>query len=296
MRDRRAGKPEKRRVLILVNHDVVIYNFRLELVERLLEDSYEVHISSPYGERIEDLERIGAHYHRIEFDRHGMSPLEDGRILLTYLRLIATLSPRIVLGYTIKPNLYGAVAARFFGVPFVANITGLGTALEKDGFRKYLVIAMYKLAFLRIRRVFFQNLENERFFRKYRIAVHAHALLPGSGVNLSRFPEAPYPVCGDGKTGEPVLFAFISRIMKEKGIEQFLRMARAIHRHYPQTEFHVYGFCEAEYEGALAEWGEKQVVRYHGMVRDVAAVMSEAHCIVHPTYYPEGISNVLLEA
>lgn len=278
------------RVLFLVNHDVVIYNFRLELVERLLEENYEVHISSPYGERIEDLKRIGCHYHEIQMERHGMNPVSEYKLLQTYKKLLHEIEPDMILGYTIKPNIYGALAAQSKNIPFVANITGLGTAVENPGLIQKIMIILYKIAFRKIQRVFFQNEENKAFFVKHNIAVDKHDLLPGSGVNLERFSIKEYP------SDEVIRFAFISRIMKEKGIDQYLDAAKAIRNKYPNTEFHICGFCEEEYEGRLKEYHEKGIVIYNGMIRDVSSFLENIHCVVHPTYYPEGISNVLLEA
>ena len=280
----------KKRVLFLVNHDVVIYNFRLELVERLLNDGYEVHISSPYGERIDDLKDLGVIYHEIAMERHGMNPVHEAKLLLTYRKLIFEVEPDIILGYTIKPNIYVAMAAAEKHVPFVANITGLGTSVENPGMSQKLIIELYKVAFKHVQRVFFQNTENQQFFIDHNIAVDKHGLLPGSGVNLSRFTVTDYP------SDDVVKFAFISRIMKEKGIDQYLDAAKEIKKKYPNTEFHVCGFCEAEYEGKLNEYNEDGTVIYHGMIRDVAGFMSGMNCIIHPTYYPEGLSNVLLES
>lgn len=279
-----------KKILFLVNHDIVIYNFRLELVERLLAEGYEVHISSPYGERIEDLKALGAHYHEITIDRHGMNPKSEVKILHAYNALLKEIKPDIVLGFTIKPNIYGALAAQKVGVPFVANITGLGTAVENGGVKQKIFVGLYKIAFRKIQRVFFQNEENRQFFIDHNIAVDKQAMLPGSGVNLERFCVSEYP------NDTTVKFLFISRIMKEKGIEQYLDAAKVIKRKYPNTEFHICGFCEAEYEGELDELNMDGTVIYHGMIRDVAEFLKDMHCIVHPTYYPEGISNVLLEA
>lgn len=283
-------------VLILVNHDVVIYNFRLELVERLLEEGYEVHISSPYGERIETLISLGIIYHEIIIDRHGMHIVAEYLVLKEYKRLIKEICPVIVLGFTIKPNIYGAMAARSAGIFFAANITGLGMAVENGGWRQKAAVLLYKAAFTRVQRVFFQNEENMQFFIEHEIAIGRHALLPGSGVNLERFPVTSLPACGNGKQGAPVRFVFISRIMNEKGINQYLEAAERVKKSYPNTEFHICGFREAEYEGRLDELCADGVVDYHGMIRDVAGMISSMHCIVHPTYYPEGLSNVLLEA
>ncbi len=291
-----SGETAKPAVLILVNHDLVVYNFRLELVERLLEEGYEVHISSPYGERIDALKALGIRYHEISMERHGMNPIAEIRILKEYFRLMHTVKPLAVLGYTIKPNIYGAFTAKFVHVPFIANITGLGTAMGNGGISQRVMAMLYRAAFTKVRRVFFQNQEDEKVFSAYQIANDRHSLLPGSGVNLQRYPVTTLPECGDGKTGSPVQFAFISRIMKEKGIEQYLAAAKVVKRHFPETEFHVCGFCEDEYKGRLGAMTADGTVKYHGMIRDVSGFIASMHCIVHPTYYPEGLSNVILES
>lgn len=278
------------KVLFLVNHDVVIYNFRLELVERLLADGHQVVISSPYGERIEDLKALGCEYRDIDISRHGMNPVQEVKLLAAYIRLLKEVRPEIVLTYTIKPNIYGGMAAALLGIPYVANITGLGTAVEKGGLVQKITVLLYKLAFAKVQRVFFQNEENRQFFVDRKIAVSRHGMLPGSGVNLQRFRPLPYP------EGEKTEFVFISRIMKEKGADQYLDAAEVIREKHPDTVFHVCGFCEEHYEARLKDLQERGVIVYHGMVRDVKAVLAKTHCTIHPTFYPEGISNVLLES
>lgn len=276
--------------MFLVNHDVVIYNFRLELVERLRADGHEVVISSPYGERIEDLKALGCEYREIEISRHGMNPVQELKLLSHYIRLLREVRPDIVLTYTIKPNIYGGMAAALLGIPYVANITGLGTAVETGGVVQKITVLLYKLAFAKVQRVFFQNEENRQFFVDRKLAVSRHGMLPGSGVNLQRFVPLEYPA------GEKTEFVFISRIMKEKGADQYLDAAEAIRAKYPDTVFHVCGFCEDDYEVRLKDLQERGVIVYHGMVRDVKPVLARTHCTIHPTFYPEGISNVLLES
>ncbi len=278
------------KVLLLVNHDVVIYNFRLELVEKLLEEGHEVVISSPYGERIDDLKKLGCQHYDIHISRHGMNPFKEIRLIRQYKKLLRRVSPDIVLSYTIKPNIYGAIACRSMKIPCIANITGLGTAVENGGIVQTITVSLYKYAFSKIQKVYFQNTENMQFFIDRKIALGKHELLPGSGVNLQRFALLEYP------TSSRIEFAFISRIMKEKGIEQYLETAEYIKAKYPDTVFHVCGFCEQAYEETLKALHDKGVIVYHGMVRDVKCVLKQIHCTVHPTYYPEGISNVLLES
>ena len=207
------------KILFLVNHDVVIYNFRLELAERLLAEGHRVIISSPYGERIDDLKELGCEYHEITMSRRGMNPIRELVLIHQYKKLIRQVSPDIVFSYTIKPNIYGAMACKSMKVPCVANITGLGTAVENGGIIQKITTLLYKYAFSEIQRVYFQNTENMQFFIDRNIAVDKHDLLPGSGVNLQRFCPLEYP------SDEKIEFAFVSRIMREKGVDQYLEAA-----------------------------------------------------------------------
>lgn len=206
----------KKKILFLVNHDVVIYNFRIELVERFLKEGFEVHISSPYGERIDELIAMGAIWHNIQIERHSMNVFTEIRLLSEYNHLFKQVNPDIILGYTIKPNIYGAMVAQKLNIPFVANITGLGSAVENTGLKQNLFIIMYKIAFRKIQRVFFQNEDNRQLFIDNKIAIDKHAMLPGSGVNLKKFAVSDYP------SDEVIKFLFLSRIMKEKGIESIM--------------------------------------------------------------------------
>ena len=283
-------------ILLLGNSDIVIYNFRLELVERLIEDGYEVHFAIPYGPRVEELVSLGAIFHEIKIDRHGVNPFRDLQLLKEYGKLLKEVKPAAILGYTIKPNIYGAIKAYKYKIPFIATITGLGTAVEDRGWLQKVTVVMYKCAFAHIQRIFIQNEENFMFFKKHRIYPEKCRLIPGSGVNTDRFRFSEVSECGNGRDGEPVKFAFISRIMKEKGADLYLEAAETIKKKYPLTEFHVCGFREEGYKGRLDELNASGVVIYHGMVKEIGDFMKGMHCIVHPTYYPEGISNVLLEA
>lgn len=278
------------KILFLVNHDIVIYNFRLELVEALLNKGHQVVISSPYGERIEDLKKLGCEYHDIEISRHGMNPIKEIKLIRTYIKLLKEVKPDIVFSYTIKPNIYGAIACKSKHIPIVANITGLGTAVENGGFSKKITILLYRYAFKKVQKVYVQNTENLKFLIDHKLALGKLDLLPGSGVNLSRFPVQEYP------DDSIVKFVFISRIMKEKGIDYYLESAKYIKAKYPNAEFHVCGFVEDEYKGKLYDYAKDGTIIYHGMVRDIKEIHKQMHCIVFPSYYPEGLSNVLLEA
>lgn len=282
--------PTKKKVLILVNHNVVIYNFRKELVQRLVAEGYEVYLSCPQGNRIAELQAMGCRFIETNVDRRSKNPFADLKLIRHYKRMMKEVRPDIVLSYTIKPNIYGGIAARKLGIPQLANITGLGTAVENPGLAQKLIILLYRLAFKKTKKIYLQNEENLEFFRSHHINNKAQEILPGSGVNLKEYQVSEYP---DDST---VKFLFLSRILKEKGIDYYLGSATAIKAKYTNVEFHICGFSEDEYTGKLDELNQNGTVIYHGMIHNVRDFLKDIHCVIHPTYYPEGISNVLLES
>lgn len=279
-----------KKILILVNHDVVIYNFRKELVWALLEQGYEVYLSSPKGERISLLQERGVNYIPTTLDRHGTNVVGDMKLLRQYLAMMRKIQPDMVLTYTIKPNIYGGMAARICRIPYLVNITGLGTALEHVGFLQKITTVLYKISMKKAKRIFFQNRENLQFFQKRHIGnAPQYYLLPGSGVNLEEFQVLPYP------DDDEIHFVFISRIMKEKGIEEYLKAAEVIKSKYSEVYFHICGFCEEAYQDRLKRLQDQGTIIYHGMVSDVRDVLKKVHGVVLPSYH-EGMSNALLEA
>lgn len=277
-------------ILILVNKQTTVINFRLEVVAALVQAGYHVYVSVPEGDRLHEIEAVGAQIIQTDVSRHGTNPLEDFKLMLTYKKLIRKTNPNLVLTYTIKPNIYGGMASALCGVPYVANITGLGTAVENGGLMQKLTLFLYNLGLRKVQKVFFQNTENRRFFETHKIALGRHDSLPGSGVNLEKFTLLPYP------ESDTVEFGFISRIMKEKGIEQYVDTAKAIREKYPNTRFHVVGFGEPEYEERMRKLDAEGVLVFHGLSKDVRKEIQNFHCVIHPTFYPEGMSNVLLES
>lgn len=280
----------KKRILILVNKYTTIIKFRLEVVEALVKEGYEVFVSVPYHEKVNEIEEVGATIVETPFDKDGMNPVKDFLLMNKYRKLIRKTKADVVLTYTIKPNVYGGMAASLEKVPYIANITGLGNALENKGVIGKLSVMLYKLGFRRISTVFFQNEANKKFFEEKNIPTGKAEMLPGSGVNLNKFNVLPYV------EKETVEFAFISRIMKEKGIEEYIEAAKEIKKKYTNTVFHVCGFGDEYYENRMREMDKEEIIIYHGLLDDVRGMLKDVHCVIHPTYYPEGMSNVLLES
>ncbi|MEQ6376432.1 glycosyltransferase family 4 protein [Bacillaceae bacterium S4-13-56] len=279
-----------KKVVILSNHHAYTYNFRKEIIQRLLNQNYKVYVVLPYGEKVELLKQMGCVFIDLPLDRRGMNPITDLRLLLSYYKIIKKIKPDAVLSYTVKPNIYGGLVCGLQNIPFFPNVTGLGTAVENESLIQKLLVQMYRVAYKKASCIFFQNEENQQFFKNNKIAIKRSRKIPGSGVNTQYFSLLPYP------SDETIEFVFISRIMKEKGIDQFLEAAEFIRGKYRNTKFHVLGFCEEDYEQRLQELQDKEIIHYHGMQSDVREFHKISHCTIHPTYYPEGMSNVLLES
>lgn len=277
------------KILILANNDIGLYKFRKELIEELIKHN-EVFISLPGGEFVKELVNMGCIFIDTKLNRRSINPFSDLRLLIAYKKIFREVKPDVVLTYTIKPNIYGGIICRLTKTPYISNITGLGTALENSGFLQNVTILLYKAALKKARCVFFQNRENTDFMNRKGIIKGKQRIIPGSGVNLDYYKILDYP------SDENINFLFISRVMKEKGIEQYIETAKYITEKYPCARFHICGFCEEEYEENLEDLQKQGIITYHGMVRDVREILKETHCTIHPSYYPEGMSNVLLES
>ena len=281
-----------KKVLIAINFDEGLFNFRKELIEALVAAAYEVHIALPDGEYIPRLKQMGCIFHETAFRRRGKNPFQECRLIARYGRILKEVRPDVVLTYTIKPNLYMGMLCGMRRIPYITTITGLGTAVEGTGLLQKMTQMMYRMAMRKASVVFFQNAANEKLFTDRKIAPGKHRMLPGSGVNLEHFSYQGFPAEG------PVEFLFISRVMKEKGIEQYLDAAEAVRKRYPDTVFRILGFLEEDYEGTkrLRRMAEQGIVRFEGSVEDVVPYIRNSQCTVHPSFYPEGMSNVCLES
>lgn len=282
---------KKKNILVLTNHVGGLYSFRKEVMKALLDNGYEVCISAPDDddERVSYFENIGCHIIKTSFNRRGVNPFADMRLMLRYRKMIKQLKPIAVLTYTVKPNVYGGIACRITGVPQVANITGLGDAIENGGWLQKLALGLYKVGIGNAIQVFFQNQANRDFFVGKGIVDKESMILPGSGVNLSFHRYQDYPP--EGK----IKFLFIARLLKDKGTDEFFCMAETIKKKYPNTEFQILGWVEGNYEEQLKDLENRGIVAFLGSTTDIRPYLGDVHCTIMPSYH-EGMSNVNLES
>ena len=275
-----------RRVLILTNSSGGLYDFRNEFVEALLKDN-QVYISLPDDVKTKELQAEGAHIIQTPIHRRGMNPLEDIKLYLRYRRLMKELRPDLVITYTIKPNIYGGFCAAGLKIPYIATITGLGGAFDKSGVFVRLIVGMYRTGLKHAACVFFQNEENRNIFKKFGIAGKKDRLVMGSGVNLERHSYEPYP------EGEETHFLFVGRVMKERGILEFVDAARKLHS--DKVFFDILGSCDEDYQDMLDALEHEGVIRQFGFHTEVHPYLTDANAIVVASFH-EGMSNTLIEA
>lgn len=292
-------------IALLTNNDDDVYCFRLELIQALLNEGYRVLISCPDGPKFEALEEdFGLKKNRDfiyddpHIDRRGTSVVKDGKLVAHYWKLFRRHKPSVVLAYTAKPNVYGSLVARLLRVPVINNVTGLGSVLNEKGLKRKFIMTLFKAAYRNAACIMFQNSVNMKLAKELGWVKGDCRLIPGSGVALERFPVQDFPEGGNGIEGAPIVFNYMGRVMRDKGVDDYIEAAKRIKAKYPQTEFNMLGFIEPtenHYEQELEELGKQGIVFYRGSQKDVRPWIKRAHAIIHPSTYGEGMSNVLLE-
>ena len=282
-------KKEKKKVLFLANHFITLFSFRKELIQKLVENGHDVYLSIPEDEN-NYFKNLGCNIVLTAIDRRGVNPKNDFKLIIFYKKIIAQIDPDIIFSYTIKPNIYGCLAS---GKKYkqVCNITGTGGTFLKDDMLAKLCKILYRISIRKCYKVFFQNIGDRDFFIKNNLVHNNYEMIPGSGCNLEEHPFQKMP------KDEVIRFIFVGRVMKLKGIDEYLEAAKVIKQKYPNTEFLIAGWNEEEeYKKILADFQNKGFINYIGFRNDIAEWIAKCNCTVLPSHGGEGVPNVLLES
>ena len=282
-----------RTIMVMANSTWNLANFRAPVIAGLRAAGYRVVAVAPADAAVE---RLGVPFIPLAMRSDGLNPLEDAGTILRIVRLLRRERPAVLLTWTPKPNIYGAIAGRLSGVPVVSNVSGLGTAFIRGGLLKAAISRLYSTAFRKLPAVFFQNRDDSTaFLRGKLVRAEQVRLLPGSGVDLKRFSPPAGPPSGSG-----CRFLFVGRLLGDKGVRELAAAARIVRRSHQEVRFTILGPLGAANRTAIGReelegWVAEGLLEWAGTTDDVRPFLAEADAVVLPSYR-EGLPRSLLEA
>ena len=283
------------RIAIVINTSWNIYNFRMNLIRALLAQGHEVVAIAPRDVYSQRLIEAGCRFVPVRMGK-GTNPFTDLLLLWKLYRIYRRIKPDVLLHFTIKPNIYGTLAAKMAGIPAINNVSGLGTVFIIKGFVSAVALRLYRVAFRYPRKVFFQNEDDRRLFLSRKLVQPAITdVLPGSGIDLQRFTPA-----GAFVRHQPFVFLMVARLLYEKGVAEYVEACRLLKKNFPEAKCQLLGAIpEGRRSGisqsTLHKWQQTGIIEYLGTTDDVAPVIAKADCVVLPSYR-EGTPRTLLEA
>ena len=279
---------KKERMVILANNSDGLYRFRSDFIQSM-NNYYDTVVSTPFDTFVPELQCICHKVIETKVDRRGINPIKDFQLINAYRRIIKNEKPGLVVTYTIKPNIYGGLISQIKNVPYVVNITGLGSVFDTKGILRELVIRLYHLALKKVKIVFFEN-EGDRdlFVKSVGIPLEKTHVLHGAGVNTEKFIYQQYP------QNKAIHFLFVGRVMKEKGIDELLEATEKLIKEGANCFLDVVGPCEEDYSTVLSKCERQGWLKYHGFQTDVRPFIESCDCFVLPSYH-EGMANTNLE-
>jgi glycosyltransferase involved in cell wall biosynthesis len=283
------------KVAVVLNTSWNIYNFRMSLLKALAEQGHEVHTIAPLDDFTPYLTATGFTHHNVRMDSRGANPIKDMALVLEFGSIYKRIKPDVVLHFTIKPNIYGTLAARLLNIQVINNVCGLGTVFLKKGIVSWVAKSLYKLAFRFPKKVFFQNEDDQQLFIAEKLVKgELTGLLPGSGINVSEFVPVPF------KTNKEFTFLLVARLIYDKGIAEYIEAIRILRKYGVKARFQLLGGTDPEHKRGISlkvldEWIKEGLVDYLGKTKNVQGFVNEADCIVLPSYR-EGSPRSLMEA
>ncbi|MGB4850546.1 MAG: glycosyltransferase family 4 protein [Saprospiraceae bacterium] len=288
---------KSKRIIIVANTTWNIYNFRLNIIRKLIGEGHEVIVMAPvdkfifYTETLPQVQHIPIrHLHR-----DSVNPFQDIRLFFEFVKLYKHYKPDLVLHYTVKPNIFGGFAARLLGIPSVAVVTGLGYSLIHEGWINRITRMLYKFSLPYHRKVIFENEDDKKLFEDEGLTSSSRSMsIKGCGVDTTAFSPN-----GDGRKEGLIIFTFIGRLLYDKGVKEFIEAAQLI-KSNDHIRFWLVGEIDRENPSSirnddLMRWIRDPKIQYHGATDNIRTFIEKSDCIILPSYR-EGMPRVIMEA
>ena len=285
-------------IALVANTSWSIYNFRIDLIRMLVAYGCKVTVIAPWDSSTSKLIAVGVRYLPLQVDNHGMSPWHDLKLLYRFYRYYSKEDFDTIIHYTIKPNIYGSIAAGIVGTKSIAVSTGLGRvyAVEK-GWVRWLLHKLLYLASRCASEMWVLNTQDHDYLIDHvGMSSNDVYILPSEGIDTSKFRPSD-------KIKNPHItrFLFAGRLLKAKGIVEYIALAKEMRQKRSDLRWEVMGYIDANNPDSITSdeiryWQEQGVINYLGSVEDVRPYIDRADCVVYPSIYGEGISRILLEA
>lgn len=267
-----------------------LVNFRGELIEKLVLEGNSITLVSSDATSDHPLMPKGINGYKVEVDRRGTKAFKDLKQILDYYIILKRIKPDLVLLYTTKCAIYAGMACRLLNTPYIVNNSGLIDMSTMKKPVEYILRILYKLGYGGASCMMYQNNYERNYLNSILGGNVKFIDIPGSGVNLEKFRYNPYPSQDDS-----IIFNYVARIAKFKGIEEYLECAKRIHSKYPNTKFRIYGnYEESYYKDIIDALSDKNIVEYMGRKQNMIPEIASCHAVIHPSHY-EGLTNVILE-
>ncbi|WP_235299307.1 glycosyltransferase family 4 protein [Portibacter marinus] len=288
----------KRKIILVSNTSWSLYNFRLGLIRALTRKGFDITVVAPRDRFTSKLISEGITYREIFIKNYSINPIDDLKIIFQLSKIYRTIRPQLIFHYTIKPNIYGSIAAFWHRIPSISITTGLGHLFEFKNFMiRWITVFLYRFAAYVSKELWFLN-ENDRDVFVYKRIVRSKKarVLKSEGINTEWFsPKKNKSFQGVQR------FLFAGRLIWDKGIREFVEAAKIVRSRHPRTRFEMIGFIDSSNPKAvsydeIAEWQKQKIIRYLGETSDIRPVLQRASCLVFPSFYREGISRILMEA
>jgi glycosyltransferase involved in cell wall biosynthesis len=285
-----------KKIAIVLNSSWGAYNFRLNLARALKKKGYKVIFIAPYDQKYSNILKVEFDFFSLNVDPKGLNFIQDLKILFSLFLLYKKESVDMTLNFTVKLNIYSSIASRLLNINSISNITGLGTVFIKKSLITIVVKNLYKIALRFNDKVFFQNkIDRKLFIENNLVLEEITGLLPGSGVDLNKF----IPV-KNLTNNNKIVFLVISRLIKDKGLLEYVEAIKIIKKQYNHVEFQLLGLIEDKNRTAISKeelqnWIDDGLISYLGSTDTVESVISQCDCVVLPSYR-EGLPRSLLEA